>query len=93
MLLPTMIGHTLLYFKRHSTTATINGRARKLAVKLLKQRIAKKPLDKLSIGEKERLEKMLAKRKTLINRLAMKLVSRVRKVETDRLANHKFTKK
>lgn len=82
-----------LALKRHSTTATINGRARKLAVKLLKQRIAKKPLDKLSIGEKERLEKMLAKRKTLINRLAMKLVSRVRKVETDRLANHKFTKK
>ena len=82
-----------LALKRHSDTSTINKRARRLAINLMKQRIAKKPLDKLSISEKERLEKIVAKRKTVINRLAMKLASRVRKVENDRLSHHKYTKK
>jgi len=84
---------TKIALKRHSSTAVINHRARKLAVNLIKQRIAKKPLNKLSIGEKERIERIIQKKKTLIDRLAMKLTSRVRKVETDRLAHHKFTKK
>jgi nicotinic acid mononucleotide adenylyltransferase len=82
-----------LALKRHSTTTTINSRARHLAVKLLKQRIAKKPLNKLSIGEKERIEKIIQKRKSVINRLAMKLAPRVRKIENDRLAHNKYTKK
>ena len=79
--------------KRHSSTATINSRARKLAVKLIKMRIAKKPLNKLSVSEKERIDRIIEKRKPLINRLAMKLSSRVRKIENDRLAHKKFTKK
>jgi nicotinic acid mononucleotide adenylyltransferase len=82
-----------LALKRHSDTGTINKRARRLAINLMKKRIAKKPLNKLSVSEKERLEKMVAKRKTVINRLAMRLTSRVRKIENDRLAHHKYTKK
>jgi hypothetical protein len=82
-----------LALKRHSDTGTINKRARRLAINLMKKRIAKKPLNKLSVAEKERLEKMVAKRKTVINRLAMRLTSRVRKIENDRLAHHKYTKK
>lgn len=81
-----------LALKRHSSTTTINARARKLAVKLIKMKIAKKPLNKLSVAEKERIERIIEKRKPLINRLAMKLSSRVRKIENDRLAHHKFTK-
>jgi len=83
----------VLALKRHSDTGTINKRARRLAISLMKKRIAKKPLNKLSVAEKERLEKMVAKRKTVINRLAMRLTSRVRKIENDRLAHHKYTKK
>lgn len=83
----------VLALKRHSDTGTINKRARRLAINLMKQRIARKPLNKLSTAEKERLEKMIAKRKTVINRLAMKLTSRVRKIENDRLSHHKYTKK
>ena len=84
---------TKIALKRHSDTATINKRSRKLAINLIKQRIAKKPLNKLSTGEKERIEKMLQKRKALINRLAMKLTSRVRKIENNRLSHSKYTKK
>jgi hypothetical protein len=58
----------------------------------MKQRMAKKPLNKLSIGEKERIERVIQKRKAVVNRLAMKLVSRVKKIENDRLSHHKYTK-
>lgn len=79
--------------KRHSNTVTINKRARKLAINLIKKRIAKKPLNKLSTSEKERIEGMLQKRKALINRLAMKLTSRIREIENARLSHSKYTKK
>lgn len=78
--------------KRHSDTKTLNNRARKLAIVLMKKRLAKKPLDKLSVGEKERIEGIIQRRKTAINRLAMKMVPRVRKIEQDRLAHKKYTK-
>lgn len=78
--------------KRHSSMPIINRRAGRLAIKLMKKRLAKKPLNKLSIGEKERIERLMAKRRPLIKRIAMKLVPRVRKVETARLAHKKVTK-
>ena len=58
----------------------------------MKQRLAKKPLTQLSIGEKERIERAIQKRKTVINRLAMKLAPRVRKIENDRLTHSTYTK-
>lgn len=78
--------------KSRSTATTLNTRARRLAVNLMKQRLARKPLTQLSIGEKERLERTLKKRKAVINRLAMKLVPRIRKIENDRLTHKSFTK-
>lgn len=81
-----------LAIKRHSSMPVINQRARRLAIKLLKKRIARKPLNKLSVGEKERIEKTIAKRKQLINRLAMRLVPRVRNIEKSRLSHTKYTK-
>jgi nicotinic acid mononucleotide adenylyltransferase len=83
---------TAIALKKHSPLPVINARARRLAIKLLKKRIARKPLSKLSVGEKERIEAMIAKRKQLINRLSMRLVSRVRQVEKARLSHSKYTK-
>lgn len=75
-----------------STSTRLNQRARKLAVKMMKQRMAKKPLDKLSVAEKERIERVIQRRKAVISRLAMKLAPRIRKIENDRLTNKKVTK-
>jgi len=83
----------MLALKRHSDSSTINKRARRLAINLLKKRIAKKDLSKLSIGEKERLEKIVERSKTTINRLAMKLAPKVRNIEANRLSHHGYTKK
>ena len=78
--------------RTHSSNSVINNRARRLAIVLMKKRIAKKPLNKLSVGEKERIEGLLARRKKIINRLAMRLVPRIRQVEKSRLSHSKFTK-
>jgi hypothetical protein len=77
---------------RHSTSTQINGRARHMAIKLMKMRIAKKPLEQLSVAEKERVERIVAARKNVVNRLALKMTSRVRKIEKDRLTSQ-HTKK
>lgn len=79
--------------KRSSTQSTINRRARKLAVKTLKQRLVRKPLNKLSVSEKERLEQRMKKMKPAINRIAMKMAPKVRQVEKKRLSHSTFTKK
>ena len=77
--------------KRRSDTKTLNKRARRVAIALLKQRIMRKPAAQLTVSEKERVERMLASRKAVIDRLAMKLTPRVRKIETDRLSHSKAT--
>jgi hypothetical protein len=75
--------------KSRSSTQTLNKRARHMAVMLMKKRIAKKPLSQLSIGEKERLDKIIQKRKDVIGRIAMKLTPRMRKIEQNRLTHAK----
>lgn len=47
---------------------------------------------KISVGEKERLEKAIQSRKAVVDRVAQKLVSRVRKVEKARMSHGKATK-
>lgn len=78
--------------RTRSSTGKINSRARRMAVKLMKQRIARKPLNKLSVGEKERIERIIERRKAAINRIAMKMVPRIRRIENDRLTHKTFTK-
>ena len=78
--------------KMRSNNKVINNRARRLAVNLMKQRLARKPLSKLSVAEKERIERTIQKRKVVLNRIAMKLVPRVRKIENDRLSHKTYTK-
>lgn len=78
--------------KTHSNVQTVNRRARKLAINLMKQRIMKKPVAQFTVAEKERVEKIMSNRKAAIDRLAMKLVPRIRKIEQARFAHTKFTK-
>lgn len=68
-----------------STPSRINHRARVMAVKLLKQKLMKKPLDQLTISEKEHLEALLKTRQPLLNRIALKLAPRIRSIENSRL--------
>lgn len=78
--------------KTRSSSTVINKRARRLAIQMMKQRLARKPLNKLTVGEKERIERIIERRKPVINRIAMKLVPRIKKIETDRLTHKAFTK-
>jgi hypothetical protein len=83
---------TKIALKRYSNTATINKRARRLAIKLMKQRLLRgRDVSKLSVGEKERIERALEQRKALIGRIATRLAPRVRKVEKARMSHSKYT--
>lgn len=71
--------------RKASNKQTINNRSRRAAIRTLKKRFARKPLSKLSVSEKERLEGRLKKMGNLVNRLAMRMAPKVRKIERDRL--------
>lgn len=71
---------------RKSSSATINNRARKMAIKTMKMRLAKKPLNKLSVGEKERIERIMKSRRKIVDRLALRMTQRVRAIEKNRLS-------
>jgi hypothetical protein len=83
---------TKMALKRSSPQSVINTRARKLAIQTIKLRLAKKPLNTLSVAEKERLEQRIAKMKPILNRIAMKLAPRVRQIEKQRLSHSTYTK-
>jgi hypothetical protein len=84
---------TKIALKRFSDVKTINKRARRLAIKLMKKRMLRgRNPAKVSVGEKERVEKAIAQRKQIIDRIAQKLVTRVRKVEKARMSHGKVTK-
>lgn len=78
--------------KKHSSSKVVNNRARRLAVKLIKKRLFKKPASKMSVGEKERAEARIKKMNKVVSRIAMKLAPKVRKLEKSRLSS-KRTKK
>lgn len=70
---------------KKSDQKTLIKRARRLAVKALELRLARKPLNTLSISEKERIEARIAKAKPILNRLTIRLMPKIRKLESDRL--------
>ncbi len=79
--------------RTRASTKTTNKRARRLAIKLMKKRLLRgRDYNKLSVGEKERVERVIQRRKAVIGRVAMKLVSRIRQVERARLSHTKYTK-
>jgi len=83
---------TRIALKSRSNSKTINKRARRMAINMMKTRLTKKAPGTLTTGEKERVERMIAKRKVAIDRIAMKMVPRVRKIENDRLVHKSYTK-
>lgn len=68
-----------------SSPQRINHRARNAAINALKIKLARKPLSKLTVQEKERIERIVATKKKLIDKAAMKMVPKIRKLETARL--------
>lgn len=72
--------------KKRSDTKTLMRRARKLAIKLLKKRLMKKDAKDMTVAEKERAEGLIHQRKKAVDRLAMRLLPKVRKIESDRLS-------
>ena len=79
-----------LALRRRSNNKTFANRARRAAIKAMKLKIAKKPLSQLSVAEKERVERLVARRKKAIDRIAIKLTPRIKQIERDRLT-HKTT--
>jgi hypothetical protein len=77
--------------KTRAPQKKINQRARRLAIKLIKKRMLRgRNYAKISIGEKERIERIIKKRQDTIKRVAIKLVPRIRNVEKSRLSHHKY---
>ena len=75
--------------KRKSAPAVLAKRARRLAVKALERRLARKPLNKLSVSEKERIEARIKKMTPTLNRLAIKMLPKVKAFEAARLSHRK----
>lgn len=84
---------TKINVHRYADPKTLNKRARRLAIKLIKQRMLRgRNPAKVSVSDKERIEKQLSKNKNLVNRVAQKLVVRVRRVEKSRMSKGKSKK-
>ena len=76
--------------KKKKTPEKIKKTAQKQARDLLAKKLLKdKSKADLSISGKENLEKKLNKKKTLIKRIAKKLIPKIKKAETDRLKKKK----
>lgn len=76
-----------------SSPQVANKRARRLAVSAVKKRLlqGRNPY-KVSVGEKERVERFIQQRKKVVDRLSARMVSRVKQIEKARLSHKKFTK-
>ena len=68
-----------------ASSTKLLGRARKLAVAMLKRRVFKKSLDQFTLQDKERSERMLSSKREVIARLATKLMPKVRQLQRKRL--------
>ena len=76
-----------------STPQVANKRARRMAISAMKKRLLKgRNPQRVSVGEKERVERFIAQRRKVVDRLSARMVSRVKQVEKARMAHKKFTK-
>lgn len=72
---------------RHSNNETFMKRSRRAAVQTMKNKLSRGiPYNSLSVAQKERIEKIISKRKAAVGRMANKLLTRVRSIEQQRLA-------
>ena len=82
----------MLALKRHSDSKKINKRARHLAVNIMRKKLLKgRSSSSLPTSERERIDRIIEKRKSTIGRMAMKLTPKVRQIEKDRLSHKNFT--
>jgi hypothetical protein len=64
-----------------------------MAVSALKKRLLRgQNASKISVGEKERVERFIQQRRKVVDRLAARMVSRVKQVEKARMSHKKYTK-
>lgn len=82
----------LIALRKHSDSATLSKRARHMAINMLKERIIGKPVSQMSVAERERAEAILSQRKMIVNRLAIKLVPQIKKIELERLTHSPASK-
>ena len=79
--------------RQFSTPQVANKRARRMAVSALKKRLLRgQNPNHVSVGQKERIERFIAQRKKIVDRLSARMVSRVKQVEKARMSHKKFTK-
>lgn len=79
--------------RKFSSPEVANRRARRLAVSAIKKRLLRgRTASKISIGEKERVERFIQQRRKVVDRLAAKMVSRVKNIEKARMSHKKYTK-
>ena len=79
--------------RKFSTPEVANRRARRLAVGAIKKRLLQgRSPSKISIGEKERVERFIQQRRKVVDRLAARMVSRVKNIEKARMSHKKYTK-
>ena len=81
-----------LALKRSSGSKQINHRARHMAVNVLRKKLLRgqNPAS-VSTSERERIDRRIEKSKRIIDRMSMKLVSKVRANEKHRLSHKNFT--
>ena len=76
-----------------STPQVANKRARRMAISAMKKRLLRgQNPQKVSVGQKERVERFIQQRRKIVDRLAARMVSRVKQVEKARMSHKKFTK-
>ncbi len=76
-----------------SSPQVANRRARRMAVSALKKRLLRgQNPNKISVGQKERIERFIQQRRKIVDRLSARMVSRVKQVEKARMSHKKFTK-
>jgi hypothetical protein len=74
--------------RKRANTDKIKQRARRQAIKNVKKIIARgKNLNKASASEKTRIERLVKKRKNIVNRATRKLIPQKRKQDRERLSN------
>ena len=82
--------------KRRASTDQLQKRARKKAIQMVRKKVAGDRganYNSLSSSEKQTIDKMVAKKKAQVDRIAKKLLNKVRKSETERLSKARSVKK
>lgn len=70
--------------KKRATFDVLQNRAHKMAIKILKKRLAKKDVGDMGYSERQRIEDIIKKRPELVKRIQLKMLPVVRALEQQR---------